>query len=99
VRLFEAAACGTPIISDVWDGIDDIFVPDREIRLAQDPDAVLEVLLNWPPDRTRRLADAARHRVLSAHTAAHRAEELEGFISAAIARGTAWQRAALAAEG
>jgi hypothetical protein len=82
----------------VWDGIDDIFAPDREIRLAQGPDAVLEVLLDWPADRTRRVAEAARRRVLGAHTAAHRAAELESYILAAVARGTAWQRASVAAE-
>ncbi len=38
VRLFEAAACGTPIISDVWDGLETIFVPGREIVLADAPD-------------------------------------------------------------
>ena len=35
VRLFEAAACGTPIISDRWDGLDAIFAPGRDILLAR----------------------------------------------------------------
>ncbi len=34
VRLFEAASCATPVISDKWAGIDSLFDPDREIILA-----------------------------------------------------------------
>lgn len=30
IRLFEAAACGAPIISDRWPGLESIFVPDEE---------------------------------------------------------------------
>jgi spore maturation protein CgeB len=44
VRLFEAAACGTPIISDRWDGIETLLVPGREIVLADSPAEVLAVL-------------------------------------------------------
>jgi len=44
VRLFEAAATGTPIISDVWAGLDTILAPGREIVTAADDDDVLAVL-------------------------------------------------------
>ena len=30
-RLFEAAACGVPILSDWWDGLEEFFEPGREI--------------------------------------------------------------------
>ncbi len=30
-RLFEAAACGTPIVSDWWEGFDQFFEPGKEI--------------------------------------------------------------------
>ena len=36
-RLFEAAACGTAILSDSWHGLDAFFEPGREILLAQRP--------------------------------------------------------------
>lgn len=91
VRLFEAAACGTPIASDVWDGIETIFAPEREIILARQSGDVLDVLLNWPEERTRALAQAARRRVLKAHTAAHRAVALEGFLVDAMANLRAWR--------
>src|SRR4029078_11972821 len=34
-RLFEAAACGAPIVSDAWEGLDASFQPDEEIILAE----------------------------------------------------------------
>jgi spore maturation protein CgeB len=94
VRLFEASACATPVISDVWDGIDTLFVPGEEIMLAGTPEDVLEALLDWPDSRRRRLAEAARRRVLGAHTAAHRAAELERHLwEALLARGAVGHRA------
>jgi spore maturation protein CgeB len=86
VRLFEAAACGTPIVSDMWDGIDALLAPDREIVLAEGSERVLDVLDRWPEERRSSLADAARARVLAQHTAAHRAGELEAHLLEARAR-------------
>lgn len=86
VRLFEAAACGTPIISDVWDGLETVLDPGREILLAEDPETVLRALsLLADPDR-RAIGEAGRRRILAAHTADHRAEELEGLLQSAGAR-------------
>ncbi|MGE5502318.1 MAG: glycosyltransferase [Ignavibacteriales bacterium] len=82
VRLFEAAACATPIISDRWDGLDSLFEPGREIVLADDGDTVLRTLRE---DR-RAMGEAGRTRILAEHTAAHRAEELESYIAEAAAR-------------
>lgn len=80
VRLFEAAACGTPIISDAWEGLDTIFDPDREIILAEAADAVLAALRNLPESRRQALGAAGRARILAGHTAAHRAAELEALL-------------------
>jgi spore maturation protein CgeB len=80
VRLFEAAACGTPVISDVWEGLDTLFVPGREIALAESTDDVLAVLTEWPERRRQEIARRARKRVLAKHTAAHRARELEELL-------------------
>jgi spore maturation protein CgeB len=87
VRLFEAAACGTPIISDMWDGLETLLAPGREIHLAAGPEDVLDALVAWPEERRTAQAAAARKRVLAAHTAAHRARALEdGLRDAAGAR-------------
>jgi spore maturation protein CgeB len=79
VRLFEAGACATPIISDVWSGLAELFVPDREIILAQTSADVIAALTR---DATA-IGHAARARVLEAHSAAVRAAELEGFLQEA----------------
>ena len=85
VRLFEAAACGAPIISDSWEGLDALLQPGREIVIAHSADDVLSALAG---DDARRdaLAAAARTRVLSAHTAGHRAAELERALLDAAGR-------------
>ncbi len=85
VRLFEAAACGTPIVSDRWPGLEDLFAPESEIVLADDADGVLRVLTGWDEARRRRVGQAARARVLAGHTAAHRAALLEGCLDEAAA--------------
>jgi spore maturation protein CgeB len=86
VRLFETGACGVPIISDRWDGIDTLLRPDEEIILADDAEAVLRALLDMPEARRREMGRALRERVLGEHTAAHRAAELEGHLRESLAR-------------
>ena len=78
VRLFEAAACGTPIVSDRWPGIESLLVPHREILLVDRTEDVLDILRRCGEDERLRLAERARERILARHTAAHRAAELEG---------------------
>ncbi|HEX2151388.1 MAG TPA: glycosyltransferase, partial [Stellaceae bacterium] len=81
VRLFEAAACGVPIISDWWPGLATIFEPGREILIARDGNAVLRLVREMPESDRARVAEAARARVLATHTADRRAAELEGYIA------------------
>ncbi|HEX2099455.1 MAG TPA: glycosyltransferase [Candidatus Synoicihabitans sp.] len=83
VRLFEAAACGTPIISDRWIGLDTLFDPAREIYLVETSEDVRRVLEETPAAAARTRGEAARQRVLAAHTAAHRAVELERYLAEA----------------
>jgi spore maturation protein CgeB len=98
VRLFEAASCGTPVISDTWPGLAGLFVPGEEIVLAETPDAVLGALDDPGDVRRRRVAEAARRRVLGQHTAAHRAAELETHLRDAIAARAEGARRRLAEE-
>lgn len=85
VRLFEAAACGTPIVSDPWDGLDAILEPGREILVASDTEAVLAALDGILDHERAAIARRARARVLGAHTAVHRAAELARLLEAAAA--------------
>ncbi|WP_372618263.1 glycosyltransferase [Falsiroseomonas sp.] len=94
VRLFEAASCGTPVISDRWPGLAELFAPGEEILLAGSPEEVLVALHDPGGQRRQRIAAAARARVLGAHTAAHRAAELERHLLAATHRHADHRRAA-----
>lgn len=75
-RLFEAAACGAPLISDGWVGLDTFFAPGRELYLVNTAQDVIEVLSRSDME-LRGTANAARERVLAEHTGAHRVVELE----------------------
>jgi spore maturation protein CgeB len=81
VHLFEAGACGTPVISDVWPGIESFFVPGWEILLARSSAEVAAHLTRMPDKDVVALGERARKRVLAEHTAAHRAETLEGYLA------------------
>ncbi len=81
VRLFEAAACGTPIISDEWDGLDHFFEPGEEILITRSADETLEYVRDLSARDRKTIAAAARERVLSTHTALHRAAELEQHLA------------------
>jgi spore maturation protein CgeB len=80
VRLFEAAACGVPIISDSWPGLEAFFVPGREILVTESAEETLELVIDLPEEERRRVAERARTRVMNAHTADHRALELEQYV-------------------
>jgi spore maturation protein CgeB len=84
VRLFEAAACGTAIISDYWEGLNTFFTFGDEILLSATPEHTIRFLKEITEGERKRIGEKARSRVLASHTAAHRAEELEGYIKEAL---------------
>jgi spore maturation protein CgeB len=86
VRLFEAAACGVPIISDAWRGLDTFFEPGEEILIAHSSDEALAYLKHVGESERRQIGAAARAKVLSRHTAAKRAAELESYVLERSAR-------------
>jgi spore maturation protein CgeB len=86
VRLFEAAACGTPIISDAWPGLETIFAPGREILIARHAEETLAYLRELPEGERLAIASRARAVVLASHTSAHRAIELEQFVAEVLPR-------------
>ncbi len=81
VRLFEAAACGTAIVSDAWAGLESVLVPGEEILIAHSTADVLRMVRETGPAAARQIGRAARRKVLSAHTADHRAAELERHVA------------------
>jgi len=81
VRLFEAAACAIPIISDSWPGLEEFFRPGREILIARSTSDVLGWLHYLDDLEMRQIGVRARLRVLQHHIAGHRAEELETHVA------------------
>ena len=89
VRLFEAAACGTTIVSDRWEGLETFLEPGREILIAESSEDVLGWLQELADEERLAIGARGRARVLSEHTAAHRASELEGYALELLSRQTA----------
>jgi spore maturation protein CgeB len=84
VRLFEAAACGAPVISDSWQGLDSFFEPGLEILVANSADECCFILDTVSAAQRQEIGRRARQRVLREHTAAHRARELTKFLGEAM---------------
>src|SRR5262249_15632180 len=84
VRLFEAAACATPIISDNWPGLHTFLTPGREILLATGADDVAGYITGLDSRELRRIGRAARERVLQSHTSQVRAREFEQAVETAV---------------
>jgi spore maturation protein CgeB len=78
-RLFEAAACGVPIISDWWNGLEEFFTRNSEIFIASSTEDTLAALA-LSDAQLGRIARAARDRVLAEHTGAQRAVQFEQII-------------------
>jgi spore maturation protein CgeB len=76
-RFFEAAACGTPILSDMWQGLDEFFAPDKEVFVVRHAEDVME-RLGCQDDELARVSALARQRTLDQHTGDSRARELIG---------------------
>jgi spore maturation protein CgeB len=85
-RLFEAAACGVGMVSDWFEGLDAFFTPETDLLVAHTHHEV-EAALSLDDTTVASMAERARQRVLSAHTAHHRVLELEELLTEAALRG------------
>lgn len=83
-RLFEAAACGTVILTDVWEGLESFFEPGVEILPVRNAEEVVEVL-QLPTEHLRAVGQAARRRALRDHTGEARVIELERLCAPLLA--------------
>jgi len=80
VRLFEAAACAVPIISDRWEGIHEMFEPGKEILLADNHQDVMDYLQMDQAERTR-IGIAGHERIMENHTSHCRARQLLDYVN------------------
>ena len=88
VRLFEAAACGTPIVSDWWEGLDTVFEVGTEILVARSTEEARRILAETDEAERRAIGERARRRALAEHTAGRRAAQLAGYLEEAQAART-----------
>jgi spore maturation protein CgeB len=84
VRLFEAAACASAIVSDNWPGLETFFVPGQEVLLAGFSEDVTRYIAGYDSGELRRIGRAACERVLATHTSDIRAREFEQAVDAAL---------------
>jgi spore maturation protein CgeB len=79
-RFFEAAACGTPVVSDWFEGLDTFFVPGEEVLVVHTAEEVVGALAS-SGDELCHLARRARERTLDEHTGWRRARQLLDYLS------------------
>jgi spore maturation protein CgeB len=78
-RLFEAAACAAPIVTDRWPGLETFFAPDSEILSVDDTGDVVAALSIGDAE-LRRIGEAAQARLFAEHTSDRRAEQFEALL-------------------
>jgi spore maturation protein CgeB len=78
IRVFEALACGIPLVCAPWDDCEHLFEPGRDFLLAANGNQMREHLrmLRASPDVRRRLASFGLETIRKRHTCAHRVQEL-----------------------
>jgi spore maturation protein CgeB len=83
-RVFEAAGAGACLITDSWPGIDDFLEPGAEVLVAETGEGVADHLRRLTPVAAKKIGAAARRRVLSEHTYAQRATQVEDVLGARV---------------
>jgi spore maturation protein CgeB len=95
VRLFEAAACGVPIISDSWEGIGTFLKPGEDILTTNSAKETLHYLCELSESERTSIGASGRARIMREHTALHRAAELESYAYEALRKKRAAPRRAV----
>ncbi|WP_318658489.1 CgeB family protein [Indioceanicola profundi] len=80
-RVFEAAGAAACLITDHWVGLELFLEPGEEVLVARNGEEVAEHLRALTPERARAIGQAAQRRVLSEHTYAHRAAQVETLLT------------------
>ena len=86
-RIFEAAGTGACLISDAWSGLEYFLEPGREILVSERGEDVAEFVAKLNCGQAHRIGQAARRRVLSHHTYAHRARQVNDILDASVLQG------------
>jgi spore maturation protein CgeB len=95
IRVFEALACGIPLVCSPWRDSEELFRPGIDLLVARDGGEMAQHLtaLKHDADLRREIAESGLASVLARHTCRHRMEELLGIV-AEIAAGERLERVA-----
>jgi spore maturation protein CgeB len=83
IRVFEALACGIPLVSTPWDDAERLFRSGEDYLVARDGEEMTRHLSAIVQDAglRRTLAQSGRETILARHTCAHRVDELLGIVA------------------
>lgn len=81
VRLFEAAGCAACVVSDWWEGLEQIFTPGEEVIVAASEDEMVSLLKRLGPDEAQAVGERAKRRALAEHTYEARARQLMDLLA------------------
>ena len=84
IRVFEALACGIPLVSAPWDDAEHLFRPGQDYLTAKDGEAMTAQLNAMREDADLRasLIRSGLETIRARHTCAHRADELLTVVAA-----------------
>jgi len=91
IRMFEALACGIPLVSAPWEDAEGLFTPGTDYLVARsgvEMRAHLSALLADPP-AARAMASHGLRTILSRHTCSHRVDELLAIAATLQSEATA----------
>jgi spore maturation protein CgeB len=83
IRVFEALACGIPLVSCWWDDREGLFTPGRDFLMVRSPlemKGALKDVLNDPALASEIAAHGLRT-INARHTCGHRVDELFAILS------------------
>jgi spore maturation protein CgeB len=84
IRVFEALACGIPLVSAPWSDAEHLFRPGQDYLVAKDGDQMTRHLSDLKNDPALRaaLVSSGLETILARHTCAHRVDELLSIVAA-----------------
>jgi spore maturation protein CgeB len=82
IRMFEALACGTPLVTTPWSDVEHLFAPGAYVT-ARSEQEMVKVLarLRDDPEFSGELAAAGRRTIVERHTCRHRLNELDAILA------------------
>ena len=92
-RIFEAAGAAACVITDAWEGIEAFLEPGAEVLVAEDGDAVADIIRDLDPARAAAIGKAALRRILAQHTCAHRAGQVNDILESRAFGTRRWPKA------